>query len=365
VNTLMNTQQLIGDSSWANKIRSEIDRVAKFPSTVLVTGPTGTGKEVIAQLIHAKSSRADKPMLAVDCASIPDTLFESQLFGHKKGSFTGADNDSMGMFRAAEGGTIFLDEIGELEPLQQAKLLRVLQTKTVVPVGSHEPVPVDVRVVAATNRDLAEEVRQGRFRSDLFYRLNVVVLESLALSDRKEDIAVLSQFFLDRFAEQNGWPQKSLSPSALELLQAYQWPGNVRELENMLERAALYSTDEVVRCEAFPILAELMDEIGSVEDTASAPAASNIDSAMPATSAAACVAAAANSGGETSDWLSLDDLERFHIAQTLEQTFFNQSAAARMLGVSRQSLIRKIRQHGIEMPSRESHGAAKRELETV
>ena len=368
MNTLMNDKTFIGTSNWSNKIREEIDRIAGYPSTVLITGPTGTGKEVIAELIHAKSSRAKKPMLTVDCTSLPDSLFESQLFGHVKGAFTGAENDTLGMFRAAEGGTILLDEIGELEPSQQAKLLRVLQTKTITPVGSHKPVKVDVRVIAATNRDLEEEVRQGRFRSDLFYRLNVVTLDTQPLAERKDDIDVLSQFFLDQFADQNGWPRKTLSPAAGQLLQAYEWPGNVRELENLLERAALYSTDDVVGCGAFPALADLREAVDEEnyatfekEDGATVVEADDVDvdshSAQPSHDVMACVeAATANRTieiGEGMTWVTLEELERFHIDQTLRQTFYNQSAAARLLNVSRQSLIRKVKQYEIELPFKE------------
>lgn len=356
MNTLMNNKKLIGNSEWSNEIRNEIERVAGYPSTVLITGPTGTGKEVIAELIHAHSSRANKPMLAVDCTSLPASLFESQLFGHVKGAFTGAANDTMGLFRAAEGGTIFLDEIGELEPLQQAKLLRVLQTKTIVPVGSHEPIKVDVRVVAATNRDLEEEVREGRFRADLFYRLNVVKLNSLALRDRQSDIEVLAQYFLDQFAESNGWPKTSLSNAALNMLQAYDWPGNVRELENMLERAALYSTDPEIGCEAFPALADVVPATNQAE-SGLIPVVTADALAMPQ----ACVDAAAAMG----QWLKLDELERYHVEQTLRQTFYNQSAAARMLGVSRQSLIRKIKQHGIQIPAKDTEVRSDAEFASV
>lgn len=370
MNTLMNntTNNFVGESNWSNEIRNEIERVAGYPSTVLITGPTGTGKEVISELIHAKSSQAQKPMLTVDCTSLPASLFESQLFGHVKGAFTGAANDTLGLFRAAEGGTIFLDEIGELEPLQQAKLLRVLQTKTIVPVGSHTPVKVDVRVIAATNRDLEEEVREGRFRSDLFYRLNVVKLNTQALAERPEDIGVLSQFFLDQFADQNGWPKKTLSASALQLLHAYQWPGNVRELENLLERAALYSTDDVIGCDAFPTLADLVDEeIAAVEEAADVEP--SVAAIVSLNTVESCVQAATSEIAAPSDaageWLTLEDLERYHVTQTLRQTFFNQSAAARLLGVSRQALIRKVKQYNIEIPPKEAAGRMSSELAAV
>lgn len=364
MNTLMNDKEFIGISTWSKNVRCEIERVAGYPSTVLITGPTGTGKEVIAEQIHAKSTRANSPFLTVDCASLPASLFESQLFGHMKGSFTGATNNTVGLFRAADGGTIFLDEIGELEPLQQAKLLRVLQTRTIVPVGSHKPIRVDVRVIAATNRDLETEVQQGRFREDLFYRLNVVKLDTCSLAERPEDIAVLSQYFLNQFAEQNGWPRKNLTPSALQLLQSHTWPGNVRELENMLERAALYSTDEHIECVAFPALADLLNTEDKEQLVSSEEASTPSSSVSPAACFEAATAAIEQIE-KPAEWLTLDELERYHVEQTLKKSAYNQSAAARLLGVSRQSLIRKVQQYGIEIPSRAKSRRETAELASV
>ena len=239
----------VGVSAWTTSIRAEIHAVAACPSTVLVTGPTGTGKEVIARAIHAHGPRAGKPFIPVDCAAIPATLFSSHIFGHLKGAFTGAEYAALGCFRAADGGTLFLDEIGELGPDMQTKLLRVLQQRTVCPVGSYQEIPVDVRVIAATNRDLDCEVRAGRFREDLYYRLNVISLRTAPLRERPEDIAELAHHFLTKLAFNCGLPAKHLSEAALFRLQRCDWPGNVRQLENVLERAAFSSQEKAIGVE--------------------------------------------------------------------------------------------------------------------
>ncbi len=204
-------EKVVGISPAVSSLREEISRVAPFSVSVLITGPTGTGKEVIARTIHNASPRRDKPFIPVDCAAVTGSLFASHMFGHLKGAFTGATYAALGCFRAAESGTIFLDEIGEMEPALQAKLLRVLQQSTVVPVGGHEEVPIDARIIAATNRNLAEEVERGNFREDLYYRLNVVELHSIALSERAEDIPVLATHFLEELAFRHGMGCKRLA----------------------------------------------------------------------------------------------------------------------------------------------------------
>ncbi len=212
---------IVGHSRWASRIRGRIARAAASAATVLITGPTGTGKELIARAIHAQSRRAGKPFVAVDCAAIAGTLFASQMFGHQKGAFTGAAYESAGYFRGADGGTIFLDEVGELELDLQTKLLRVLQERLVVPVGGHEGIPVNVRVIAATNRDLARAVAAGEFREDLYYRLYVISLTTTPLRDRAEDIEPLACDLLERLAMRNSLPVPRLSPAALKQLHAY------------------------------------------------------------------------------------------------------------------------------------------------
>jgi two-component system response regulator HydG len=228
------------------------EQVAPTESTVLVLGESGTGKEVLARYIHELSERSDGPFFSINCGALPESLLESELFGHVKGSFTGAVRDKQGLFAAARGGSFFLDEIAETQPSTQVKLLRVLQEREALPVGATEPIPVDVRVIAATNRDLDEEIRRGSFRSDLYYRLNVITLHLPPLRDRREDIPLLADAFLTRIAQQRGEAVKRLSPAALEILLVYDWPGNVRELENALEHAYILSRGEEVDAPALP-----------------------------------------------------------------------------------------------------------------
>ena len=246
---------IIGCSEWVEQTRAVIRAVAAYPSSVLITGPSGTGKELIARAIHNLSPRSARRFIPVDCASITGPLFASHMFGHLKGAFTGATFNAVGCFRAAEGGTIFLDEIGELDLELQAKLLRVLQERVVTPVGSHDGAPVDVRILAATNRELQQEVAAGRFREDLYFRLNVVSIQTRPLRERAEDIDVLAEHFLRRFAVENGMPWKRLSEAARKQLHAYPWPGNIRELENAIERAILFSPGELIEAAVLPQVA--------------------------------------------------------------------------------------------------------------
>jgi len=238
---------LLGTSARIAAVRELIARVARSDATVLITGESGSGKEVAARSLHAKSARADRPFVAVNCGALPAELLESELFGHVRGAFTGALRDKEGLFAAAEGGTLMLDEIGDAPPAVQVKLLRVLQERCFVPVGSTEPVEANVRIAAATNKDLRGEVDAGRFREDLFYRLHVVPIAMPALRDRAEDIPLLAELFLTRAAAQQGLTQAHLSHEALRLLMAHTWPGNVRELANVVAGAALLSGDGVLR----------------------------------------------------------------------------------------------------------------------
>lgn len=320
---------LIGASPWVRRAQQQIDRVAPFVSSVLVTGPSGTGKELIARSIHERSQRADRPFVPVNCAAVTGTLFESHMFGHLKGAFTGSAYEALGCFRAADGGTLFLDELGELDAAMQAKLLRVLQERTVVPVGSHEEHPVDVRIVAATNRNLLEEVAAGRFREDLYYRLAVVTIPTAPLRDRVEDLELLADYVLSSLAIRHGFAYKPLSPAAVAKLRGHDWPGNVRELQNVLERACLMS------------LGELIEPDDVVFDTrpADAPDAVGEDAAP------ALDPLAAESHGE---WPTMQEVERHVLGATLRRTDNNQTAAARLLDLDRSVLRRRLRKLGID-----------------
>lgn len=362
-------QRIVGISPWAEQVRRSIELVAAHQSSVLIMGPSGTGKELIARAIHACSTRSKKPFIPVDCAVTTGTLFASHMFGHVKGSFTGATSSTLGCFRAADAGTIFLDEIGEMELELQAKLLRVLQQRVVVPVGSHQEVPVDVRVLAATNRDLAVEVNQGRFREDLFYRLNVVAIRTIPLRERPEDVPILAAGYLAELASRHGMPMCSLGPAAIEVLQGYAWPGNVRELENVLERAVMFSSGEQIDPDALSGLMRADEGDGPMAGTLApmAMAASRgIVSATPLpgvyrveprakpTDASAPVPAPAASGpapaaGEEGEsWPTLADVERMHLERTLAATMKNKSLAAKMLGIDRSVLRRKLQRYGLE-----------------
>ncbi len=235
----------IGHSPAINEIRKMAKRVAPMDTTILLTGESGSGKEVAAHYFHSQSIRSKGPFIALNCAAVPEGLFESQLFGHRKGAFTGADRDQTGSFEEADGGTIFLDEIGDLPMPMQAKLLRVLQEKAIVPVGEVRPIEVDVRVIAATNRSLEEAVKVREFREDLFYRLNVFPIQMPALRERSEDISDLAECFLESFHRRTGF-KRSISEEALELLMNHHWPGNVRELKNTIERIAILTENQII-----------------------------------------------------------------------------------------------------------------------
>lgn len=229
----------IGESPAIKPILETVNRVADARTTVLITGESGTGKELIARMLHERSQRAEKPFVAVSCAAIPETLLEVELFGAVKGAYTGAETDRVGKFEAANGGTLFLDEIGDIPPLIQVKLLRVLQEREIERLGSNTPIPIDVRLVAATNRNLEQAVESGTFRSDLYYRLQVVHLHLPPLRERREDIPLLANHFLLKFAQENGRALRAISPDAMRLLQNACWKGNVRELENVMESAVV------------------------------------------------------------------------------------------------------------------------------
>jgi DNA-binding NtrC family response regulator len=290
--------------------------VAPTDSTVLITGESGTGKEVLAKYMHQLSDRADGPFLSINCGALPESLLESELFGHVKGSFTGAVKDRDGLLVAAEGGTFFLDEVGEMSPQTQVKLLRALQEREIIPVGATQSVAVNVRIIAATNRDLEEEIRKGNFRSDLYYRLNVIAVHLPPLRDRKDDIPVLAQYFLEKMAEGDEAP-KSLSEEAMAALNRHDWPGNVRELENALERAAVLSgkRDEI-RLDALP------DRVREV------PTERLVKEEAPENP-------------------SMEVIERAYIEWVLRAEGGNKSRAAEVLGIDPSTLYRKIARYGL------------------
>jgi two-component system, NtrC family, nitrogen regulation response regulator NtrX len=240
------SEDLIGDSPPMRRLRETVAKAAPTPATVLITGESGTGKELVARALYAQSARADRPWVQVNCAAIPEELIESELFGHEKGSFTGAVRKQIGKFVAADGGTIFLDEIGDMSARTQAKVLRVLQSGEVEPVGSAQHMIVDVRVVAATHRDLAEEIAAGKFREDLYYRLNVIPIRTPPLRERLEDVPLLVDYFVRRFTQENNYQVRSFTAQALEYLKGLAWNGNVRELRNLVERLLILGTGDTI-----------------------------------------------------------------------------------------------------------------------
>ena len=237
--------QMIGESAAIERVRSIVDKVAPTEARVLITGSNGTGKEVVAHLIHENSNRAKGPMVEVNCAAIPSELIESELFGHMKGSFTGAVKDRAGKFEQADGGTLFLDEIGDMSLSAQTKVLRALQENEITRVGSDKTIKVNVRVIAATNKNLQQEIEKGNFREDLFHRLNVIPIHVPNLKDRKEDIPLLVNHFIQLICNEQGWKNKSINDEAIQALQAHDWPGNIRELRNVVERLIILSGDTI------------------------------------------------------------------------------------------------------------------------
>jgi DNA-binding NtrC family response regulator len=318
---------LAGDSPSTAALRALIDMIAPRSATVLIEGETGVGKEVAAREIHARSRRASRPFVPVDCTAFSTELMESQLFGHEKGAFTGAVSAALGFVRCADSGTLFLDEIGELPLAVQAKLLRCLQERMVVPVGGAQPIAVDVRIIAATHRNLAAMVREGTFRQDLFFRLNVVRLTIQPLRERCEEILTLATRFLQEIAECYEEPGKCLAPQAAAALVRYDWPGNVRELRNAMERAFLFCIDRTILPDHLP--AEIV-EFASPESNGSWRHAPH------------------DFTGVGHEIPRLADAERSLIARALQASGGNQTDAARVLDVERHRLRRKITLYGLE-----------------
>jgi transcriptional regulator with PAS, ATPase and Fis domain len=306
---------VIGASPRMREVLNLLELVAPSDATVLLLGETGTGKELAAQAIHLNSLRHQGPFVVVNCAALPETLLESELFGHERGAFTGATNKKDGRFLLAHRGTLFLDEIGELQPATQAKILRVLQTKEFEPLGSTRTVKVDVRIIAATNRDLETMVREGSFREDLFYRLNVFPITLPPLRERLDDLPQIANFFLKRFRNKYQRPVQSLAPEVLQAFQHYPWPGNIRELENVLERGVIMCQTETLTLKELPL---------ALQSYAFEPL------------------------GEEEGEPSLPELERQLIIRTLEKMSKNRQQAAEVLGISLEELNVKMRAYGLD-----------------
>ncbi len=324
------SRAIVGNSPAIRRMQEMIETVAPSDATVLIIGKSGTGKVLVARSIHQLSSRADGPWVAVNCAALSENLLESELFGHEKGAFTGADKRREGRFLQASGGTLFLDEIGEIPLQMQVKLLRALQQREIQRVGSDETISVDVRIVAATNRDLAEEIRAGRFREDLYYRLNVVSIMVPSLAERREDIPLLAQHFLHIHGERNRKDVKGFTPLAMDMLLRYDWPGNVRELENAVERAVVLLFGQYVSERELP---QAVVESYRPPQEISAP--------LP------------DGGGGPDEPRTLEDVERDFIIRTVRECGDNKSEAAKRLGISRKTLHTKLKSYGLSSGNEE------------
>ncbi len=307
---------IIGSSDAMQKIFTVMEKVIPSKSNILITGESGTGKGLVAQAIHESGPRKDKPFISINCGAIPENLLESELFGHKKGSFTSANEDKKGLIPMANGGTLFLDEIGELPQPLQVKLLHVIQTKELTPVGDTRVLTVDVRIIAATNADLMQRVKEGKFREDLFYRLNVIEIRMPSLRDRRDDIPILIKHYLDQFSKESGKTIRDIDYEAMQALLVYDWPGNVRELRNTLERAVVLAEGEVITIHDLPDKFRTLDVEGVSTSTLRQ---------------------------------ALDAFERDYIKRSLGENKGNKEATADKLGIDLATLYRKLKKLGIEL----------------
>jgi two-component system response regulator HydG len=317
LNDRFDFSKILGRSPAMNSLFETMALVAPSEATLLIEGESGTGKELIANAVHQNSHRSERPLIKVNCAALPETLLESELFGHEKGAFTGAIARRQGRFQLAHKSSIFLDEIGEMAPTTQAKILRVLQEREFEPVGSTQTIKVDTRIIAATNKNLKEEIDQGHFREDLYYRINVVVLPVPSLGERHEDIPLLADFFLKQYAKKNRRSIHGFTPRAVDLLMRHDWPGNVRELENVVERAVIMSRGNMITPLEFPEIIKELDIDGQ---------ASRVD---------------------LTPGRSLKEVEKDMILRTLDETAGNRTHAAKQLGISRRTLQLKLKEYGI------------------
>ncbi len=307
--------KIIGKSPAMQKVFEMIKSVAETNSSVLITGNSGTGKELVSRAIHYNGPRRDKPFVVVNCGAIPETLIESELFGHKKGSFTGAIKDKEGYFQAANGGTLFLDEISEMPLQSQVRLLRAIEQKEIIPVGSSTPIPVDVRIISATNKNLYKEVEEGRFRSDLYYRLNVVEIHLPSLSERVEDIPLLVEYFVDKYRKEMNKNIKGVDVDAMKALMNYTWRGEVRELENVIERAVIFCKGEYITINELPsyIISDQVPDLNLASEFKSLE-------------------------------IAVNEFEKEYIRKALAQNDYDKEKTARMLGVSTATLYRRIKE---------------------
>ena len=320
-------ESLIGKSAAMQKVSDLVTQVAPTRATILIEGESGTGKELVAHAIHQLSGRPMERMLVVNCAALSPQLLESELFGHEKGAFTGASQRRIGRFEQANGGTIFLDEIGEIDQATQVKLLRVLSERTIERVGSNKPIKVDVRVITATNKNLRELVSKGEFREDLFFRLNVVRILMPTLCERAEDVVILAQAFLREFSAENNKELKPLSDDALTVLRSYTWPGNVRELRTAIEHGVVMSNEDTIDTQHLPYFLNSIEHAPIINDTQT-PAPEEQQRQIPLA---------------LQDEFNLHVLELLTIRRALEQTENNRTEAARLLGISRRTLQRKLK----------------------
>ncbi len=343
---------MIADDPAMKAVKELADKIAPSEATILITGESGTGKEVMSRYVHEKSKRNNAPFIAVNCAAIPENLLESELFGHEKGAFTGASSRRIGKFEEAHTGTILLDEVSEMHPMLQAKFLRAIQEKEITRVGSNKVVKVDVRILATSNRNLAESVQKGEFREDLYFRLNVVNIPLPPLRDRPSDIARLAQLFADKYAEANGIANKSVSKEAITKLQNCSWRGNIRELENTMHRAILMSTQDEVESDAIFIQSDgLSAQAAPTAPLMQAPNPAGISSAgtskeAPQSNDSTIQNPVENVGGvESMIGRTIADVERDMIINTLDHCLGNRTHAANILGISIRTLRNKLNQY--------------------